>query len=429
MKVSLVFLLGFGLSLFHLTISAVARADATDLLSGWRWSPDNEWVALNWPERPELFVISAKSGVSFTLRPSGDIPLDGGQVFATQGSPGGVDLRHTTRTVASPGRGPLALLEWSPDSTQFAYRTSAQSNAIFSVVNNSVTRQLAAWEPLPWRKTGELHVAFELLLNAKSNRPTSYLLGVQTLNGVFVKQVLFENPREIHLIPVVREGEASLISGDGQFVLYPRAVGGSDWELVRESVIDSNAAPQPVTKPGPAEPYQWQLSHDDKFLALLEGNTLRIGALDDWAHARAVALPHDSVLARWSPDDRFVALLDGQSLSVMNRDSGDPTLVTESCPSRFWGWRGRRLYFGDARGDLTDLSYVDAGHVTPPVRVSTWKHEWSSATRDVDLSPDATRLVCIVPEIDYMARTVWQLWERDVRTNGEWQLMYEMKAK
>jgi hypothetical protein len=37
--------------------------------------------------------------------------------------------------------------------------------------------------------------------------------------------------------------------------------------------------------------------------------------------------------------------------------------------------------------------------------------------------------VCLVPKTDYMARTVWQLWQRLLAANAEWQLMYELKAQ
>jgi hypothetical protein len=45
------------------------------------------------------------------------------------------------------------------------------------------------------------------------------------------------------------------------------------------------------------------------------------------------------------------------------------------------------------------------------------------------LSPDEKRLVCLVPETDYAARTVWQLWQKPLQTNAEWQLMYELKPQ
>ncbi|MGA2603274.1 MAG: hypothetical protein ABSG14_03515 [Verrucomicrobiia bacterium] len=34
----------------------------------------------------------------------------------------------------------------------------------------------------------------------------------------------------------------------------------------------------------------------------------------------------------------------------------------------------------------------------------------------------------LVPETDYAARTVWQLWQRNLRANEVWELMYEMKG-
>lgn len=412
-----------------LAINAFAQGDHADPLGGSRWSPDSEWVALNWPGQPELFLISLKTGASFTLRPSGDLQLDGGKVFATQAPAVGIDLRHTTRTVASLGRDRLTLLEWSPGGKQVAYQATPQTNAVFSILEESVKRRVASSQPLPWHKPDELRVTFELV-SATSDHPAGYWMRVQRLDGSTVKQVAFDDLREIHLIPAVRYREVSFLSANGKFVLYPRAVGSNGWQLVREPLVETNAVPQPVTKPSATEPYQWQLSHDDRLLALVEGDTLSIGAADDWAHAKKISLPHESVLVRWSPDDKFLALLDGHELSVMGRDDDRPKLVTDSCSSRFWGWRGTRLYFGNAVTDLTDLSYVDAEHLLSPTRVSARKREWESATREVSLSPDGTRLVCLVPETDYAARTVWQLWQRSLQqTNAEWQLMYEIKGQ
>jgi hypothetical protein len=412
-----------------LAINAFAQGDHADPLGGSRWSPDSEWVTLNWPEQPELFIISLKTGVSFTLRSAGDLQLDGGEVFATQAPAGGIDLRHTTRTVASLGRDRLTLLEWSPDSKQVAYQATPQTNAVFSILEESVKRRVAASQPLPWHKPNELRVTFELV-SATSNHPASYEMHARDPDGSTVKEVVFDDSREIHLIPLLRYREVSFLAANGKFILYPRAVGSNEWQLVRESLVETNTVPQPVTRPSATEPYQWQLTRDDRLLALVGGGALSIGALDDWAHAQKIPLPHESVLVRWSPDNKFLALLDEHELSVMGRDDDRPKLVTENCSSRFWGWRGTRLYFGNAVTDLTDLSYVDAEHLASPTRVSTRKREWESATREVSLSPDGTRLVCLVPETDYAARTVWQLWQRSLQqTNAEWQLMYELKGK
>lgn len=420
-------LLGVCAGVFHVTTDARAQGDKTDPLGGAHWSPDSEWVTLNWPERPELFIVSMKTGVSFTLRPAGDLQLDGGQVFSTGGQPGEVDLRHTTRTVASPGRDTLTLVEWSPDSRQVVYRAGTQTNAIFSVLEESVTRRMAASDILPWRKATERRVRFELV-SATSNHPASYLMRVERLDGSTVKEVDFDDPRERHLIPQLRSREVSFLSTDGKFILYPYPLGSNGWGLVRESLGVNDVVP--VTKVSRTEPYQWQLSHDDQLLALVEGHTLNIGVLDDWEHARAISLPHESVLVRWSPDDKYLALLDQHALSVMRWDDDRPKLVTKNCSPRFWGWRGGRLYFSDAQGDWTDLSFVDADHLATPTRVSARKKEWESATREVSLSPDNTRLVCLVPETDYAARTVWQLWERSLQqTNAEWQLMHELKPQ
>jgi hypothetical protein len=422
---------------------ATARADSTDRLGGSSWSPDGRWLAFNWPERPELFVISPKSGASFMLRPAGEIQLEGGQVFSAQAQSGQADLRRTTRLVASPGRDKLTFLEWSPDSASVAYQAWAGTNALFSVLEGTVSRRMAASDVLPWRKADELRVIFELI-NAGPDRPTRYSMRVEKLNGAIVKQIAFEDAREIRCIAAVRYHDTSFLSANRQFILYPR-VTTNGWQILRESLAGGASAPQPITKPDPHEPYQWQLSSDDRFLALVQGDTLTIGALDDWGRTKTISLPHDSVTVRWSPDGRFLAFLDGRALYVLApildlesdsrrgsgpaRDGDQPKLVTENCSQRFWGWRGSRLYFGDPRTDLTNLSCVDADHLGPPAQVTTRSTRWGSATREVKLSPDGTQLVCLVVEIDYMGRALWQLWQTAVQTNAEWQLLYELKPQ
>lgn len=103
----------------------------------------------------------------------------------------------------------------------------------------------------------------------------------------------------------------------------------------------------------------------------------------------------------------------------MPRDGDKPRLIAENCSPAFWGWRGSRLYFGDRRTDLTNLSRVDTEHLGPPEQVTARARQWETATREVSLSPDGQRLVCLVAEIDYPGRAVWQLWQCAVQTNAE----------
>ena len=409
-----------------LVIAATAQDQRIDRLGGSSWSPDGEWLALNWPERPDLFIMSLKSGKSFMLRPAGDVDLslETGQIFAARPQLGSSDASHTW-FVASPGRGPLSLLEWSPDGAKCAYQTGGPTNALFSVTEGTVARRMAAAEDLPWHKPDELHVTFELVV-PRQDKPEQYWLRVAKSDGTVLKQIAFEDPRVIRRLAAIRHHDISFLSANRQFVLYPR-IASNGWQIVRESLA-AGAAPQAITKPSPREPYQWQLSGDDRFLALVEGDTLTVGALDDWTRARTISLPHDSVTISWSPDGRFLALLDGRSLSVLTRDGDHPELVTENCSPRFWGWRGSRLYFGDPRTDLTNLSYVDAEHLGPPTPI-TRARAWETATREVRLSPDGRRLTCLEAEIDYMGRAVWQLWQCAVQTNAQWQLMYELKPQ
>ena len=420
---------------FWPAIDAAAQGDSTDRLGGSSWSPDGQWLAINWPERPELFVISLKSGVSFMLRPAGEIQLEVGQVFSAQAPSGQADLRRTTRVVASPGRDKLTLLEWSPDSARVAYQAGAGTNALFSVLEGAVKRRMAASDVLPWHKPDELRVTFELV-HPGPDRPTRYSMRVEKLDGTIVRQIAFEDPREIRCIGTVRYHDTSFLSANRQFILYPR-VTTNGWQILRESLADGVTAAQPLTKPSPHEPYQWQLSSDDRFLALVEGDALTIGALDDWGRAKTISLPHDSVTVRWSLDGRFLAFLDGRALYVLApslksglaRDGDQPKLVTENCPQRFWGWRGSRLYFGDSRTDLTNFSCVDADHLGPATQVTTKSTRWESATREVKLSPDGGQLACLVVEIDYAGRALWQLWHTAMQTNAEWQLLYELKPQ
>jgi hypothetical protein len=413
-------------TVFCLVTGAGAEGYNLDRLGNPGWSPDSKSVAFNWPERPELFVISMKTGASFFLKPVGNnFDVEGGQVFSTQAKTGDTDPHHTSYVVASPGRDTLTLLEWSTNSAQFAYRAGMQTNALFSVVEGIVTSKLPASEVLPWHKKDELRMAFDFVAPSQ-DRPERYWTRVETLGGSVIKQINFEDPREVRRMMAVRYHDTSFLSADHEFVLYPR-VTSDGWQIMREPLTGS-VTPQAVTKPDSREPYQWQLSGDNRFLALVEGDVLMVGALDDWEHAKTIKLPRDSVSISWSPDGRFLGLLDRRSLYVLPRDGDELKLVTENCAQRFWGWRGTRLFFGDARTDLTDLSCIDAEHLGPPTRILRAR-QWETATRNVWLSPDGTRLVCLVADIDDVGRAVWQLWESAVQTNAQWQLMYELKPQ
>ena len=406
---------------------AVAQGRPVDRLGGDKWSPNSEWLALNWPDREQLFIISLKTGVSYLLRPVGNVPLAGGESFSGRGRPEQVDLRRTSRIVPSPGQGTLAPVEWSPDSAEIAYRADAKTRAIFSLSEESVTRRLAASEVLPWHESSELRVTFELI-PAAQGRPESYWMRIAKADGTIVKEIAFRDPREVRCVAALRSHDTNFLDANHQFLYYPR-VTSNGWQILREPLATNAAPPQAVTKPNLHEPYQWQFSGDGRLLALVHGSALAVGALDDWEHARTIPLPHEFVTIDWSPDSRYLALLDGSALSVLPRDGNQPTLVTRNCSPRFWGWRGSRLYFGDARTDLTNLSYIDADHSDKPAEVVTKARLWDTATRDVSLSPDGARLTCLEVEIDYMGRVVWQLWQCPVQTNTEWKLMYELKRE
>jgi len=402
-----------------------AQDRRVDRLGGSSWSPNSEWLAINWPERPDLFIISLKTGRSFTLWPAGDLEPERGQVFASASTAGSSDLRHTSWIVASPGEDKLTPLEWSSDSVNLTYQVDSKTNAIFSVLDQNVTNRLRATEVPPWSNSNDLRATLQLVVPTKE-RPERYRMRIEKLDGAVVKEIAFSDARELRLVEAARYHDTSFLSADRKFVLYPR-VTSDGWQIVREP-LDGSAPPQAVTKPDLREPYQWQLSGDDRYLAVIEGDALIVGALDDWAHTKTIPLPHDSVTVSWSPDGRFLGLLDRQSLYVLLRDGDELKLVTENCAQRFWGWRGSRLFFGDPSTDLTNVSCVDAEHFAPPTRILKAR-KWETATRGVWLSPDGTQLACLVAEIDYRGLAVWQLWESAVQTNAQWQLMYELKPQ
>jgi hypothetical protein len=405
--------------------AAAAQDHRIDRLGGTSWSPDSGWLAFNWPERPDLFIISLKTGRSFTLRPAGDLGLDRGQVFASVSPSGSSDPRHTSWIVASPGQDKLTPLQWSSNSVNIAYQVDTKTNAIFSVLEESITHRLAATDVPPWLSPDELRTTLQFVVPTK-DRPERYRMRIERLDGAIVKEIAFDDLRELRQVASARYHDTSFLSANHQFVLYPR-VTSNGWRIMREP-LDGSAPPQSLTKPDPREPYQWQLSGDDRFLAVVQGDALTVGARDDWGRAKTISLAHDSVTISWSPDGRFLGLLDHRSLFVLPRDGDQLKLVTENCAQRFWGWRGSRLFFGDPRTDLTNLSCIDAEHPGPPTQILKAR-KWETATRDVWLSPDGLRVACVVAEIDYMGRAVWQLWESAVQTNAQWQLMYELKPQ
>src|SRR5579862_5338925 len=214
--------------------TAAAQDHRIDHLGGSSWSPNSEWLAFNWPERPDLFIISLKTGRSFTLRPAGDLILEGGQVFTSGSRAGSSDLRHTSSIIPSPGRDKLTPLQWSPDSVNIEYQVDTKTNAIFSVLEENITHRLAATEVPPWLKPDELRVTLQFAAPT-ADRPERYRMRVEKLDGTVVKEIVFDDPREVRQVATIRFHDTSFLSANGQFVLYPR-VTSNGWQILREAL-------------------------------------------------------------------------------------------------------------------------------------------------------------------------------------------------
>jgi hypothetical protein len=129
-----------------------------------------------------------------------------------------------------------------------------------------------------------------------------------------------------------------------------------------------------------------------------------------------------------------VACNDKNQLLLLTRGSdkdkggSDLFMITDSCSPRFWGWRGSRLYFGDSRSDPTNLYYVDAERPgLRPVQIVKAR-DWQSAPREISVSPDGKRMVCLVVEFDGEGRPLPQLWQIALQPGAQWQLVYSFKT-
>lgn len=399
-----------------------AASERPDRLSGRNWSPNGEWLGLNWPERDELFFISMKSGLSYMLRPAGNVEAEKGPVFtAQQAAPR--DRRRYSKWLASPGFGKLTLLRWAPDSSAAAYRVDSKTLGVFAPQEERVTHVLRAPTPLPWVKPDALELSFELVA-AEPDRPARYVMRLVRPGGEVVKTIAFTDPQQIRCVGATRHRGSSYLSFDRRFVLYPR-VGPDGWRIVREPAQE-DGQPQPLTEPTKQPPIHWRLSDDDQYLAVTDGVVLTVGKLDDWAQAKTIPLTHSSVTLDWSPDGRHLAYIEKTSLSVLSRESTQPVLITRSCSTRFWGWRGSRLYYRDSSKSPADLFYAEAESVNEPKQLVKARH-WDHAPRDVTISPDGKQMACVVAEIDYRGRVVWQLWRIALQPAAEWELLYELR--
>jgi hypothetical protein len=424
----IVFTLAIGVS------SATALANGElDTFSNQAWSPDSTWLAFNPIDRSELFFTSFKAPLHLLLRPMGDISLDLHGIVSPN-APTAEVLRRTgkdARTVPSPGRSKLSLLEWSRDSKAVAYQIDRNTRGIFSVSDASVTQRLSKADALPWWKHDDLRITFELVGATKDRAPGYWIRAVRP-DGTVVKQVAFENSREIRQLTVLRFRNVSFLSPNNRFLLYPR-FGEKGWQLILDP-IQGDSVPRALTDPSSTPPYEWKLTNDARYLAVAESEyTLKVGDIDDWANAQKVPLANLAVTISWSVDGRFLACNDKQLLFLLTRAGdkdgalGDLLMVTDSCSPRFWGWRGTRLYFGDARTDPTNLFYVDAERPgLRPIQIVKAR-DWQSAPREISVSPDGSRMVCLVIEFDSEGRALPQLWQIALQPGAQWELVYSFK--
>jgi Tol biopolymer transport system component len=402
------------MSLLAASYAGAAEQDRLDSLPAHSWSPDSQWLAFNWPHRNELLVLAPESGRGYLLKPLGAMVLDVGPVVAT-GAPvesGPAESVRTAKLVPSPGSGRFSVIDWSPDSTRLVYRLDRESRGVFSVVEERVVSRLAASEPLPWPGSEELQLVTE---TGRRDGGLRFWIRVRKPDGATVKEVVFDDLREVRQMSLTSYRQPSFLAPNGEYLLYLR---GRDngWQLVRE-FLAGNVRRVPLTAPRSNPPTQWRLAGDSRHLAVAEPGTLRVGTVDDWGNARTLPLDGDSITLSWSPDSRFLAYLQASSLSVLDREGGPPALLTRNCAQRLWGWRGSRLYFGNARTSAADLHYVRPPDQMEPEHIVK-AGDWQTAPREVSVAPDGKRMVCVVSEIDGSGRSWWQLWQYAIPQGG-----------
>ena len=413
--------------------SDVTGRDYLDTFGGRGWSPDGQWLAINPVNQNELFFIPAQTGRSYMLRPLVDLDLDTRGVFSSAPSKkqASSDPVSLAQAVPSPGLGKLEMVEWAPDSRTAAYQVDRKTRAVFSVVEGAVTSRIDATKPLPWNSADDLRLAFELVAGS-GDRAARYWLRILRTDGKIVKEVSFGNPREIRQMSLLRFGEAAFLSPNKQFLLYPRLT-EKGWQLMQDP-ITGDAPARALTGPTVDPPVEWKLTKDCRYLAVAEDTyTLTVGELADWAKAEKVPLGNLSVTMNWSPDGRFLACSDKQQLYLLIRDNSegrlvkDFVMVSDICAPQFWGWRGARLYFGDARTDPTNVFCIDTDKPNLKPQAIVKARNWHSAPREISISPDGKTMVCLVFEFDSEGRSMPQLWKVAVRPDAQWELMYSFR--
>ncbi len=377
------------------------------------WSPDCDWLAFNWPQQDELFFISMKSGRSYLLKPVGPVELKTSNVFSS--GPPSAAARHEAKIVPSWGLGKLTVLDWSPDSQSAAYQIGRENAGLFSLPDESVEKHFPVGTLLPWQSTNDLRFTLDL------QTETGGRLAVQKRDGTLVKEVHFTDTDELMQISLARYHDADLFSNAKQFLLYPRYQ-ADRWQLMLDPLA-TNAPARIQADLGTERPYGWKLTPDDRVLAVATKEVLRVGAVDDWAKARKFPLTYSSIAMSWSPDGRFLAYNANQSLYCLGPGADAAMLITTNCTQRFWGWRGKRLLFGDARSNRTDLYGWDSDTGSNAVQLVTARH-WQTSPRYVGISPDGNTLACLISEFDGSGNAVAQLWKIALTPGAEWTELY-----
>lgn len=418
-------------ALLILALAGASMAQARDYLdttNGRGWAPDSTWLAFNPVGQDELFVMSLKTNTTYLLKPIGDVSVDSRNVFAgmTAGKTAGRGLAASTLIVGSPGRSKLQALEWSPDSRTLVYSIDRKTRGVFSVFDQIVGDRLTSSEMLPWQADRDVRVTFELS-TVPGSREARYWLRVVRPDGIIVKEVAFDDPREIRQVSLLRLTDASVLSPNKQFLLYPKH-SDKGWQLVIDPVSSNESARG--LSPMPAPPLAWKLAPDNRCLVVAESDTtLAVGLLDDWERAERVSLPNLATAMAWSSDGWFLACNARNQLYLLGRRheagrlAGELQLISEYCTPTFWGWRGSRLYFGDVRAGSTSLYVVDTEQSLAPELIVT-PRKWQSAPHERTISPDGSMFVCLMMEQDNEGRLTPQVWKIDLRPVGKWEKLY-----
>ena len=413
-----------------LIATSVHARDYLDSLNGRGWSPDGTWVAFNPVGQNELFFLAPKSGKSYLLKPVGDVNFDTSDMFSAAAATSNRSTEAATVTVPAPGKSKLEPTEWAPDSRSVAYTIDRKTRGVFVLYTHTVTNRAAITQLLPWQSERDLRVAFELVAGAK-DREARYWLRVVRPDGKVVKEVSFDNPKEIQQMGLLRFTEASFLSPNKQSLLYPK-FSDKGWQLIYDPVASAEPA-HPLTEPCGDSPLEWKLSPDSRYLAVAESTYyLAVGAVDDWPHAEKVPLTNLSMTIAWSADSRYLACNAREQLYLLVRNNegdrivADFFLVSDFCSPTFWGWRGTKLFFGDVRSGSTSIYVVDTDRPRAAEQIVK-PREWTSAPRERTIAPDGSMFLCLMMEQNPEGQLSPQVWKIDLRPGAEWQKIYTFK--